>query len=308
MKERMELCSDFYSFYEELCARIRVHVNQKLDEIAECYMYRAKYLPQPMRTLFFDDCIDKGKDFYAGGTRYSWTMSSHSGMINVIDSLLAVRELVYEKKAFTAREFMELLNSEDEAFFQMLKACPCYGVDDPKADKLAADFAGRMYRIYREKPAYEFIDAFTLTDHQFDRYERAGLNVEATPDGRRFGMPTCDSVGAIRGKAMKGPTAMLKSAAKLPQHLVDGIAVLNMTVQKSFSDQILRALVESYMKLGGMQVQMTCTDLKELQDAMIHPEKHEDLIVRVGGYSEYFIRLTPQLRQAVLERNIHELS
>ena len=70
----------------------------------------------------------------------------------------------------------------------------------------------------------------------------------------------------------------------------------------------MRALVESYMKLGGMQVQMTCTDLKELQDAMIHPEKHEDLIVRVGGYSEYFIRLTPQLRQAVLERNIHELS
>lgn len=97
MRGKMAECADFDSFYEGFCSKIRKHVNEKLDEIRECYMYRAKYLTQPMRTLLFDDCIEKGKDFYAGGTRYSWTMSSHSGMINVIDSLLAVRELIYRK-------------------------------------------------------------------------------------------------------------------------------------------------------------------------------------------------------------------
>ena len=307
MREKLAECADFDSFYEGLCSKIRKHVNKKLDEIGECYMYRAKYLPQPMRTLLFDDCIAKGKDFYAGGTRYSWTMSSHSGMINVIDSLLAVRELIYRKKQFTVKEFIDCLEAEDEAFLRILKTCLCYGVDDPDADELAADFAGRMYRIYREKPPYEFIDAFTLTDHQFLRYEEAGRDVGPTPDGRRGGMPTCDSVGPLRGKAIEGPTAVLKSAARLPQHLVDGIAVLNLTVQKSFPDNVLRALIEGYMNLGGMQVQMTCTDIEELQDAMMHPEKHEDLIVRVGGYSEYFNRLSPELKKSVLERNIHAL-
>ena len=128
-----------------------------------------------------------------------------------------------------------------------------------------------------------------------------------TPDGRKKGMPTCDSIAAIRGKAIEGPTAMLKSAAKLPQHLVDGIAVLNLTIQKNFSNEVLCGLVKGYMSLGGIQMQVTCTDIRELQDAMLHPENHEDLIVRVGGYSEYFNRLSPALKQTVLERNIHNL-
>jgi len=146
-----------------------------------------------------------------------------------------------------------------------------------------------------------------LTEHQFNRYGYVAENLGPTPDGRRFGDPTCDSVAAIRGKAIYGPTAMLKSAAKLPQHLVDGITVINLTLQKSFSAEVLRSLVESYFKLGGVQVQVTCTDAGELMDALEHPEKHEDLIVRVGGYSEYFNNLSDVLKKAVIERNIHEV-
>ena len=305
MKEQLANCADFETFYEGLCSRLRERINQLLDRITDAYMYRAKYLPHPMRTLFFDDCIDKGKDYNAGGARYSWTMSSHSGMINTIDSLLAVRELIYRKKQFTPENFIALLEAEDENFFRILKSCPCYGVDDPDADELAADFAGKIYRVYRERPAFDFIDAYTLTDHQFSRYEWSGAMTGPTPDGRKKGMPTCDSIAAIRGKATEGPTAMLKSAAKLPQHLVDGIAVLNLTIQKNFSNEVLCGLVKGYMSMGGIQIQVTCTDVKELQDAMLHPENHEDLIVRVGGYSEYFNKLSPALKQTVLERNIH---
>ena len=140
------------------------------------------------------------------------------------------------------------------------------------------------------------------------RYEAAGQCVGPTPDGRHRGDPTCDSVAALRGKAKKGPTAMLSSAARLPQHLAMGMTVLNLTVARRVAENptLLRALIEGYFEKGGLQVQITVTSGEELRDAMEHPERHEDLIVRVGGYSEYFNRLSPALKAAVLERNIHE--
>ena len=131
--------------------------------------------------------------------------------------------------------------------------------------------------------------------------------VGPTPDGRHRGDPTCDSIAALRGKAANGPTAMLKSAARLPQSLADGISVLNLTLSKKFVGNALRALVNSYFAMGGIQVQVTCTSVEELQDALQNPDKHRDLIVRVGGYSDYFVNLSPALQQAVVERNVHEL-
>lgn len=307
MHKHLATAATFEEFYEGLCAETERQIDAQLDAIVERYNYMAKYLPNPIRTLFTDDCIEKGKDFNAGGARYTWTQSSDSGLINTVDSLLAIRELVFRKKLYTAEEFLEKLTAEDPIFYKMLQQCPCYGTDNEEADALAADYAKRVYMVYRTKPPKSFIDAYILTEHQFLRYEGEGLRVGATPDGRRKGEPTCDSIAAIRGKAVEGPTAMLKSAARLPQHLADGISVLNLTLSKSFVGDALRSLVESYFAMGGIQVQVTCTSIEELKDAMVNPDKHRDLIVRVGGYSDYFVNLSPALRKTVLERNIHEL-
>ena len=99
----------------------------------------------------------------------------------------------------------------------------------------------------------------------------------------------------------------MSSASKLPQHLVEAISVLNMTMEKGYVEKALRPLVESYFEKGGMQVQVTCTSKEELLDAYEHPEMHRDLIVRVGGYSDYFMNLSPALRKAVVERDVHGL-
>ncbi len=307
MKEHLASAESFEAFYEAFCQIIEQEASAVLDRITERYEYMAKYLPNPMRTLFTDDCIEKGLDFNAGGARYTWTQSPDSGLINTIDSLLAVRELIFRKKLFTPAQFLEKLDAEDPALFALLKKCPCFGTDNEEADALAADFTTRVYSVYRNRPPHGFIDAFLLTEHQFSRYEWEGKMVGPTPDGRRRGEPTCDSIASLRGKAVEGPTAMLLSASRLPQHLADGISVLNLTLGKNFVGAPLRALVEGYFSKGGIQVQVTCVSIEELQDALVHPEKHEDLIVRVGGYSEYFIRLTPALQQAVIKRNIHEL-
>lgn len=301
-------CGTFDEFYTGLCETVREKTNALLDCLRDGYFYCAEKLPHPVRTLFTDDCIDRGLDYHAGGPRYTWTMNSNSGLINVIDSLAALRQLVYREKRYTAEEFLALLTAEDPAFYALLSACPCYGVDDAETDALAADFAEHVYSVYKDRGSEGFIDAFTLTEHQFMRYEAAGQCVGPTPDGRHRGDPTCDSVAALRGKAKKGPTAMLSSAARLPQHLAMGMTVLNLTVARRVAENptLLRALIEGYFEKGGLQVQITVTSGEELRDAMEHPERHEDLIVRVGGYSEYFNRLSPALKAAVLERNIHE--
>ncbi len=308
LHENLAACDTFDAFYEGLCKTIRAETHAMLDRLRDAYFYCAEYLPHPIRTLFIDDCIDRGLDYHAGGPRYTWTMNSDSGLINCIDSLAAVKQLVYDEKRYTAEEFLSLLTAEDPAFYAVLATCPCFGVDDAAVDAMAADFTTRIYSVYKERGGDGFIDAYTLTEHQFSRYEGAGRAVGPTPDGRHRGDPTCDSVAALRGKAVKGPTAMLSSAARLPQKLAMGMTVLNLTVAKRVvgNPTLLRALIEGYFAQGGLQVQVTATSAEELRDAMEHPEAHNDLIVRVGGYSEYFNRLSPALKAAVLERNIHE--
>ena len=308
--ENLERCATFDAFLDGLCERTVKETNEMLDRLAERYFYMAEYLPSPMRTLFFDDCIEKGLDYNAGGARYTWTMNSDSGLINVIDSLSAVRKLVYEEKRYAPKEFLALLRAEDEGFYRALKSCPCFGTDDARTDALARDYTERVYRPYRDKKPVGFIDAFFLTEHQFLRYDYEGKRVGPTPDGRHAGDPTCDSVAALRGKAVKGPTAMLRSASKLPQNMAEGISVLNLTVSSRVcADPVrFRALIEGYFRMGGIQVQVTVTSRELLDDAMAHPEKHADLVVRVGGYSEYFGRLSPALRRAVYERNVHEMN
>lgn len=300
----------FDDFFDGLVEFEEKAIDNQLNITEEIYRYRSIYMPHPIRTLLWDDCIDKGRDFFSGGARYSYSMNAESGLINVIDSLAAIRKLCYDEKKYSAEEFLKLLREENDDFYSELKKCPCYGVDDEETDELGRKFAEKIFSVYRnKKPTLWFMDAFTVTEHQFSRYEYCGSVVGPTPDGRHNGEPSCDSLAALRGKAVKGPTAMLNSAAKLPQHLVDGISVVNLTIQKSVCDNTacVKGLVLGYFRNGGIQIQVTVTSPEELKDALIHPEKHEDLIVRVGGYSEYFNNLTDALKKTVVERNVHSL-
>ena len=128
--------------------------------------------------------------------------------------------------------------------------------------------------------------------------------VGATPDGRESGTPLCDSVAAIFGKDTVGPTALLKSAASLDQKRMLGVPILNFNINPRFCDDVLKALILGYMKLGGIQMQITCISREILEDAYRNPEMHKNLIVRVGGYSEYFYRLSDSLKRMIIERTI----
>lgn len=309
MHSELEKRGSFEDFFEGLCVYTENETHKALSQLDEMYIYESEYLPSPARTLLWDDCIDKGLDYNAGGARYTWTLNSDSGIINVIDSLAAVKKLVFDDRTYAPKDFISLLDAEDEGLYSKLKGCPCYGVDNEEVDGIAERYSYRVYNAYRtKKPAAPHVQAHLISEHQFVRYEHFGRLLGPTPDGRHGGEALCDSVASLRGKAVRGPTAMFRSASHLHQELADGITVINLTVAKKiFSNhEVMRTLIEGYFAMGGIQVQVTVTSTEELLDALAHPEKHRDLIVRVGGYSEYFNNLSPVLKQAIIDRNIHE--
>ena len=126
--------------------------------------------------------------------------------------------------------------------------------------------------------------------------------MKATPDGRGDWEPLCDSCGAVHGRDTEGPTALLNSVAALRGERILGTPITNIRISKSNLPVLLRPLVEAFFKEGGMQLQVTCASRDELIDALEHPEKHQNLVVRIGGFSEYFNRLSPALKQTVIAR------
>lgn len=302
----LEKAADFEGFYRALVEDIHQDTVRVMRAIALSQKERAKWNPVPMRTLLIDDCIEKEKDYNAGGARYMWSIINFAGMINVIDSLLAVRDLVFEEKAYSPAEFLKLLGENDET---LLKKCRrnenAFGRDLDEVNEFARAFSHTVYGFLKEEKPF-FGLGFLPASIQFESYARAGKDIGATPDGRRRGEALCDSLAAIFHKDTAGPTALLKSVTSLDLASAIGTPVVNLTIQPDFSPVILRQLIESYMKLGGLQLQITCTSRETLEDAYLHPEEHPDLIVRVGGYSEYFVRLPADLQRVIIDRTIYE--
>lgn len=131
------------------------------------------------------------------------------------------------------------------------------------------------------------------------------MNIGATPDGRKKGEPLCDSLAAIFEKDTKGPTALLKSVTSLSLDKALGTPVLNFNINTGFDDEVLKSLILGYMELGGVQMQITCASKEVLKEAYENPDLHKNLIVRVGGYSDYFHRLDDKTKKMIVDRSIH---
>ncbi len=303
---RENLCSadSFETFYTGLISAVKKTTHETLDKVAAYYAKRAAELPHPVRTLFTDDCIENRLDFNNGGARYNWSVVNFAGMVNVAESLLAIRKLVFEDKAYTPADFLKLLDAEDEALYRACRACPHYGTGDAAADSLAGRFMSDVFSTVRGK-APRSGSAYLPSCIQFATYAQAGLHVPATPDGRKAGDPLCDSMAPLSGNDTKGPTGLLLSAAAPDLTLAPGTPVTNLRLHKDHAKTYVRPLTEAFFRAGGMQLQITCASAEDMRDAMVHPEKHADLVVRIGGYADYFVRLERALQEAVLERTEH---
>ena len=306
------------SSFAELLAACKSDITEVIREIVTHVgadqEAKARRRPQPVRSLLIDDCIESGREFNAGGARYNWSVINVAGLANVVDSLVAVREVVFENKQTSGRELLDVLRRNYEGAEDLRRAlqrCPRFGNDDPRADEIAVEIADLVFGEFLRYAPWRG-GKFLASCLMFVTYAQAGESVAATPDGRLAGEPIADSAGPVQGRDRSGPTAMLKSVARIPHRLAPGTLVVNARFTKDlFTNAVgrarLRDLVRVYFELGGMQIQINVVDQEVLEDAIEHPRRHEDLIVRIGGYSEYFNRLSPALKQTVLERTEHGL-
>ena len=300
MREALGRCESYEDFLAGYKKKLRKVILETLDILNAHRRTRAMYRPSVVRSLLMDDCIDNRTEFQAGGTRYMWSVINVSGLINVIDSLSVIRTLVYENKTYTASEFIEKMDGRDPEFLHRAKACPAYGVGNETVDAIGADLTHMIADAMGERECYPRGSFFPVSN-QFTTYADAGRRIDATPDGRGRGEPLCDSMGAIHGNDTDGPTALLNSVSHLPLYRIIGTPITNIRISKAHLP-MLKSLVLAYMEQGGMQLQVSCLSREEILDAMDHPERHENLVVRIGGFSEYFNRLSPELKQSVLER------
>ena len=305
MRGQLAECKCFDDFYEAFMARLHRAQDDLITYINQYSKKRGEISFAPIRTLFTEDCIEKEQGFFSGGARYTFATPSDSGIPNTVDSLLAIQTLVYEKQLYAPADFIRALDAQDAVFLKMLRTCPAYGTGNHVADALIHDLTHRFYTHYRHAKL-DIGKGFLPTSHQFVRHIPEGQSVGPTPDGRRAHTPVADSIAALNGKAAKGPTAMLRSAAAYDQSMIYSIPVLNMSITQKFSPMVLRSLIEGYFEMGGTQIQITCTTPDKLLAAKANPDAHRDLIVRVGGYSEYFYRLSDELQDAVIARTLFE--
>ncbi len=306
-------CASFEDFMAKFREDVSQEIREMTDKVSRWQETKGTWQPQPIRTLLIDDCIDNAREYNAGGARYNWSVISISGLSNTYDSLATVREVVYDKAEIGAEELLAALDGNFDGYDELrrrLQSCPHFGNDDPYVDEIAAEIAEHTFRQFMKHAPWrggKYIAACLM----FVTYGDFGEPVGALPDGRLTGTPIGDSAGAFQGRDRSGPTALLKSATRVPNYLAPGTLITNIRfTRRLFADagarERVKSLIRTYFDMGGMQLQINVVDQEILRDAMEHPEDHADLIVRIGGYSEYFNRLSDDLKVTVLERTEHE--
>jgi pyruvate formate-lyase/glycerol dehydratase family glycyl radical enzyme len=307
---------DFKTFdelFDAFRGQIRHFVDVKVRGSNVIEKLYAKYLPAPFLSILIDDCIRNGKDYHAGGARYNTNYIQGVGMGTITDTLSAIRYNVFDNGHFTMSELLEALDKNFEGHESLrqrvLNRTPKFGNDDDYADGLMKRIFEAYFEAVDGRPSprggtYR-INLLPTTVHVY-----FGKVTGATADGRKSGDAVSEGVSPVQGADRKGPTAVIKSLGKM-DHVRTGGTLLN----QKFAPQLLaddaglrgvKDLVRSYFRLMGHHVQFNVVTADTLREAQKTPEKYRDLIVRVAGYSDYFVDCGTELQNEIIRRTEHQ--
>ena len=272
----------------------------------------ADAMPAPFLSVITSDCIAKGMDYNAGGARYNTTYIQGVGIGTVTDALAALRSQVFDG-GISMDELVAALDADFEGSEplrqRLLNRSPKWGNDDEAADEVMRRAFGAFVDAIDGRPngrgGTYGVDMLPTTCHVY-----FGGLTGATPDGRRATTPLSEGISPVQGADRLGPTAVLRSAAKMDQARTSG-TLLNMKVNPGLiagEEGIaqLSGLVRTYFGLGGHHIQFNVVSIDTLREAQADPDAHRDLIVRVAGYSDYFCDLSRELQDEIIARTEHE--
>jgi len=270
-----------------------------------------RYLRLPFLSSVLDGCLDRGKDIVCRGTPYFFTFGDDRAVIDSADSLMAIKQLVFNERRLTMDELLKALDSNfagqrGDEIRQMCLAAPKFGNDIDEVDRLAGylgAFGGGTIASDKTPDGLPFVVERPGVSWHYS----AGKMVAALPNGRKSREPLDDgSMSPMRGQDKHGPTAVFRSVLKggFKESLYSILnqkfaltAVRNPEVMKKLSD-----MTETYLRNGGIHVQYNLVDTQTLRDAQVHPEMYRALVVRVGGFNAYFVQLTREVQDDIIAR------
>ncbi|VVS93479.1 trans-4-hydroxy-L-proline dehydratase [Desulfoluna spongiiphila] len=302
----------FEALYRAFDAQLKAVVDLKVSVNNTIERMVARYAPAPFLSSVIRGCVQNGKDYYNGGPRYNTTYIQCCGIGTVTDSLSALKTHVFEGSR-SLSGLVDSLNANfegDEALKLTLKnKTPFFGNDDDRADDLMKRVYASLFNAIDGRPNTKggryHLNMLSTTCHVY-----FGKMLGATPNGRLAHQPASDGTSPSHGADRNGPTAVMKSLAKMDQ-VKSGGTLLNMrflpqTLESDTDIENLTHLVRTYFGLGGHHVQFNVVDTQTLLDARKHPENHRDLLVRVAGYSDYFVDLDDDHQREIIARTPYD--
>jgi pyruvate-formate lyase len=274
------------------------------------YRVAGEEAPFLLTAMLYDDCISRGKGLFSGGIRYLGGTLETYGNTNTADSLMAIKQLVFERQAITLPELVDALdaNFDGHALLRkQLQNASKYGNDDDTADAMAVAVHEHVCNSIREQAPRVGLDTYLAVLINNSANTVLGLLTAASPDGRMAREPMANANNPAGGADKKGVTAFLNSLVKLDPSIHAG-AVQNMKFSRElFTTRRaeLEALLETYWGNGGTQAMITVVSRGDLEAALKEPEKYYHIFVRVGGFTARFVRMDPDVQREVLSRTLY---
>ncbi len=266
-----------------------------------------------VRSLLTMDCLERGRGIFHGGARFYNIQNEACGITNTANALYALKTLVFEEGVISLERLVDILDRDwegQEALRLRFKNKPAkFGNNQGEVDAIRARIAADWYHQIQQYPAV--LGGFHWPGEVvFVYHEQHGAFTAASADGRKAREPLANSAGATSGTDLSGPTALMNSMWKIPQQQCRTCCVLNLRFSKKVwneARQAMQDLMQTYFSGGGYQMQVNLVSRDELLAARQHPEQYAGLIVRVGGFSDYYVRLPTSLQDEILARTEHEL-
>lgn len=315
-----QVCPDMgdlsrFKTYEEFDRAVKEEIKYitKWTNVATVISQRAhrELAPKPLMSIMYEGCMEKGKDVSAGGAMYNFGPGVvWSGLATYVDSMAAIKKLVFDEKKYTLQELNEALKADFVGYEQIKNDClkaPKYGNDDDYADLIAADLINFTETEHRKhRTLYSTLSHGTLSISNNTPF---GQMTGASANGRKAWTPLSDGISPTQGADVKGPTAIIKSVSKMSCDnmnigMVHNFKLMSGLLDTPQGEEGLITLLRTACLFGNGQMQFNYLDNETLLDAQKHPEQYRDLIVRVAGYSAFFVELCKDVQDEIISRTV----
>lgn len=296
----------FYEWYKEELVYAIEYGCELTQETADIY---GKIYPAPYLSLFMDGCMKKGVDVTEGGTKYNNLSVNFAGMANTANSLYAIKKLVYEEKLIELEKLPDILFNDfqhEDELLSMIQALPKYGQDFDEIDMMMKELIELSISTI-EKHRCDRGGVFQAGFYSVSIHAMMGEKMVATPDGRRKGKALASSLSPAQGTDTKGLLAVFHSITKQPlNHMGNGMVLDVKFTRQAFENQSqrekIREVIKAYFEEGGYEIQMNVVNKDTLVKAQKNPEEYRNLLVRVSGFSTYFVELNKTTQDEIIAR------